>query len=73
MECRPLQRRCARPVGRPPKRPVLRYHDFMYRAGVETASVVLWAPGKREGSRVHERDEPLRDGDPDEPKRTRNP
>ena len=22
-----------RPVGRPPKRPVVRYHDFMYHAG----------------------------------------
>ncbi len=32
MELRPLQRRCARPVGRPPNRPVVRYHDFMYRA-----------------------------------------
>ena len=31
MEWRPLQRRCACPVGRPPKKPVVRYHDFMYR------------------------------------------
>jgi len=31
MEWRPLQRRCARPVGRPPKKPVVRYHGFMYR------------------------------------------
>ena len=33
MEWRPLQRRCARPVGRPPKKPVVRYRDFMYGAG----------------------------------------
>ncbi len=33
MKRRPLQRRCAGPVGRLPKKPVLRYHDFMYRAG----------------------------------------
>ena len=31
MERRPLQRRCARPVVRPAKKPVVRYHDFTYR------------------------------------------
>ncbi len=33
MEWWPLQRRCARPVGRPPKKPLVGYHDFVYRAG----------------------------------------
>ena len=31
MEWWPLQRRCARPVGRPPKKSLVRYHDFMLR------------------------------------------
>ena len=33
MEWRPLQGRCARPVCRPPKKPVVCYHGFVYRAG----------------------------------------
>ena len=31
-----------RPVGRPPKRPVIRYDDFWYRAGVGTVLGVVW-------------------------------
>ena len=30
---RHIQHLLTRPVGRPPKKPVVRYHDFMYRAG----------------------------------------
>ena len=33
MAWRPLQPRCERPVGRPPKKPLVRYHDVMDRAG----------------------------------------
>ena len=32
MKWRMLQPRCARPVSRPPKKSVVRYHDFMYQA-----------------------------------------
>ena len=32
MEWRPLQRRCARPTARPPKKLLVRYRSFMYRA-----------------------------------------
>ena len=30
MECRPLQRRCTRPLGRLPPPPLVRFHDSMY-------------------------------------------
>jgi hypothetical protein len=37
MEWWALQRRCARPVGRLPKNPLVRYHSFMYRAAEQIA------------------------------------
>ena len=42
---RQIQHLPTRPVGRPPKKPVVRYHDFMYRAGScdrENCSLRSW-------------------------------
>lgn len=39
IDWRALQRRCARPVGRPPKKPLVRYRSFMYRPAGQMAKL----------------------------------
>ena len=39
MGWRALQRRCARPVGRPPKKSLVRYHSFIWRAAEQMAKL----------------------------------
>jgi len=61
---REIQHLLTRPVGRPPKKPVIRYHQFMYQAGTwdrerRVVAKVEWYQGELFPPGRFHRDEPV--------------